>query len=192
MGFRLRRTFALPALVCAGALSVALVASASAADAKATVKAVAKTPAVSSSAPRPAVGGAVGGRATSIMGAAWKADNTPIPAAKIRLRNVLTGRIEADHGRQRSRTVHVRRDRRRLVRRRARVGQRKDPGHRAPVHDRARRDRRHVRAARHARSPWFSGFFGNAASAVAAVAASTGVTAVAPEEMACASPPCSQ
>jgi hypothetical protein len=43
-----------------------------------------------------------------------------------------------------------------------------------------------------ARSPWFSGFFGNAASGLAAIAASTGVTAVAPEEMPCASPPCSQ
>ena len=39
-----------------------------------------------------------------------------------------------------------------------------------------------------ARSPWFSGFFGNAASGLAAVAASTGVTAVAPEEMAVRQP----
>ena len=42
------------------------------------------------------------------------------------------------------------------------------------------------------KAPWFHGFFGNAASAVASIAASTGVTAMAPEQMACASPPCSQ
>lgn len=34
-------------------------------------------------------------RATSILGAAWKADNSPIPEARLRLRNVITGRVEA-------------------------------------------------------------------------------------------------
>ena len=33
--------------------------------------------------------------ATTILGAAWKADNTPIPRARLRLRNVTTGRPEA-------------------------------------------------------------------------------------------------
>ena len=33
--------------------------------------------------------------ATSIVGHAWAADNTPIEAAKLRLRNVANGRIEA-------------------------------------------------------------------------------------------------
>jgi hypothetical protein len=32
---------------------------------------------------------------TTILGAAWKADNTPIPHARLRLRNVTTGRAEA-------------------------------------------------------------------------------------------------
>lgn len=38
--------------------------------------------------PGPAVG-------NTILGAAWKADNTPIPQARLRLRNVTTGRPEA-------------------------------------------------------------------------------------------------
>ncbi len=84
MRFRLR-AFGLPALVCAGVLSVTPVASAASA-AGATVKAAATV-----KAPPP---GAVGVRPTSIMGAAWRSDNSPIPAAKIRLRNVITARIE--------------------------------------------------------------------------------------------------
>jgi hypothetical protein len=39
-----------------------------------------------------------------------------------------------------------------------------------------------------AKVPWFDGFFGNAAAIVAAAAASTGVTAVAPEQMRPVSP----
>jgi hypothetical protein len=33
-------------------------------------------------------------RLTSVMGTAWKADNTPIKDANVRLRNVVTGKIE--------------------------------------------------------------------------------------------------
>lgn len=191
MRFRLRRAFALRALVCAGALSVTLVASASAADAKSTAKAVAKTPDTSSTALRPAVGGAVGARATSVMGAAWKSDNSPIPAAKVRLRNVLTGRIEAttvandlgqfsfneiDGG---SYVIELVSDSGKIL----------AIGHTFTVAP-GETVATFVRLA--LKAPWFNGFFGNAASAVASVAASAGVTAVAPEQMACASPPCSR
>jgi hypothetical protein len=37
-------------------------------------------------------GSAIG---TTVLGTAWKADNTPIPQARLRLRNVTTGRGEA-------------------------------------------------------------------------------------------------
>lgn len=33
--------------------------------------------------------------ATTILGTAWRADNTPIPEARLRLRNVTSGRAEA-------------------------------------------------------------------------------------------------
>ncbi len=188
MGFRLLRTFALPALACAVAISMAS-AAASAADAKAAVKAVAKGRGITVSSALP--GGAVAGRATSILGAAWKADNTPIPAAKIRLRNVLTGRIEAtsvanDLGQF---TFEGMESGSYVIELVSDSGKVLATGHPFTVAA-GETVATFVRLA--ARSPWFSGFFGNAASGLAAVAASTGVTAVAPEEMACASPPCSQ
>jgi hypothetical protein len=34
-------------------------------------------------------------RSTSILGAAWNADDSPIAGARLRLRNGITGRIEA-------------------------------------------------------------------------------------------------
>ena len=186
MRFRLSRAFGLAALVCAGVLSVTPVASAaSAAGAKGAAKAVAKAPAV------PVKGGAVGVRPTSIMGAAWKSDNSPIPAAKIRLRNVITARIEGttiandlgqfsfneiDGG---SYVIELVSDGGKILA----VGHTFSvaPGETVATF---------VRLA--AKAPWFNGFFGNSASALASVAASTGVTAVAPEQMPCASPPCSQ
>ena len=36
-----------------------------------------------------------GPSAASVQGGAWHADNTPIPEARLRLRNVVSGRIEA-------------------------------------------------------------------------------------------------
>ncbi len=190
MRFRLLRAFGLPALVCAGVLWVSPMASAASAVG-ATVKAVAKTPAVPVKAPLTGSGGAVGVRPTSIMGAAWKSDNSPIPAAKIRLRNVITARIEGttiandlgqfsfneiDGG---SYVIELVSDGGKILA----VGHTFSvaPGETVATF---------VRLA--AKAPWFNGFFGNSASAVASVAAATGVTAVAPEQMACASPPCSQ
>jgi hypothetical protein len=191
MRSRLLRAFGLPALVCAGALSAAPVAtSASAAALKATVKAVAKSPGLTVKAPLPGTGGAVGARVTSIMGAAWKSDNSPIPAAKLRLRNVLTGRIEAttvanDFGQFTFSGIESGSYVVELV---SESGKILAIGHTFTVAP-GETVATFVRLASNA--PWFNAFFGNAASSLASIAAATGVTAVAPEQMACASPPCS-
>ena len=44
---------------------------------------------------KPAAAATAARRATSILGAAWNADNSPIPNARLRLRNLRTGRSEA-------------------------------------------------------------------------------------------------
>jgi hypothetical protein len=188
MRSRLLRTYGVPALVCAVALSMASVA-ASAAAAKATAKAVAKGAGISVSPALP--GGAVGARATSILGAAWHADNSPVPLARVRLRNVLSGRIAAtttadDRGQFAFNDVDSGSYVIELVSENGRV---LAIGHTFTVAP-GETIATFVRLG--AKSPWFSGFFGNAASGLASMAASTGVTAVAPEEMPCASPPCSE
>src|SRR6516164_1090873 len=38
----------------------------------------------------------LGSRPATILGSAWNADNTPIKGANLRLRNVVTGKIEAE------------------------------------------------------------------------------------------------
>jgi hypothetical protein len=141
-------------------------------------------------APRsPGVSGAIGARTTSIMGAAWHSDNSPIPFAKLRLRNVVSGRIHthtaanemgqfAFHGIEVGTYVVE------LVSESGRI---LTIGHAftvAPGETVATFVRLGTRV------PWFNGFFGNAAAAVAATAASTGITAIAPESMRCVSPPC--
>ena len=126
---------------------------------------------------------------TTIVGAAWKADNSPIPQAKLRLRNVDTGKVAAtavtnDAGQfvfadveAGSYIVELISDGGKLlaVSHTITIG----PGETVATF---------VRLG--AKVPWFTGFFANAASAVATAAASTGLTAMAPEQMQCASPPC--
>jgi hypothetical protein len=111
-----------------------------------------------------------------VVGAAWKGDSTPYPKARIRLRNVETGRAVG-------RTIsdgdgHFRFD---------------DVATGAFVVELLSNDDRvlatgdlfsvnagaeAVTAVRlTARAPWFGGFFGNAASAVIAAASTLGVTA---------------
>lgn len=76
-----------------------------ASDDRSTAKA-ATTPASSSKTapgtPRPAgaggarvAGASFGSPSTTILGSAWNADNTPIKGANLRLRNVVSGKIEA-------------------------------------------------------------------------------------------------
>jgi hypothetical protein len=118
-------------------------------------------------------------RPTTIVGVAWNADDSPIPDARVRLRNLASGRLEA-----------------------AAVGN--AAGHFTfsgvaggsyvieLVNDRGR-----VLAVSHAfvvaqgetvatfvrlgtRVPWFAGFFRNAAAAAVSSAASLGVTALTP------------
>jgi hypothetical protein len=132
-------------------------------------------------------GGTVASRSTSIVGVAWNADNSPLPAARVRLRNVVTGAVAmtalADETGQftfasmepGSYLIELVSDRDKILT----VGQTFtiEPGETVATF---------VRLA--AKAPWFNGFFGNAAAAVASAAAAAGVTAIAPEAKPCSSP----
>jgi hypothetical protein len=133
------------------------------------------------------IGGAVGSRATSIVGVAWNADNTPIAAARVRLRNVVTGRVAmsivADEAGQFTFTgiengsylIELVNEGDKILT----VGQTFTiaPGDTVATF---------VRLG--AKAPWYNGFFKNAAAAVASAAAAAGVTAIAPEAKPCSSP----
>ena len=133
------------------------------------------------------VGGAVASRVTSIVGVAWNADNSPLPGARVRLRNVVTGKVAMtavanevgqftlggmEPG---SYLIELVNERDKILT----VGQTftVEPGETVATF---------VRLA--AKAPWFNGFFGNAAAAVASAAAAAGVTAIAPEAKPCSSP----
>jgi hypothetical protein len=63
-----------------------------------TLAMVASTYGVASSAAQPSAGGARGRTTLNtgwVVGSAWKGDSTPYPKARIRLRNVVTGRAAA-------------------------------------------------------------------------------------------------
>ena len=129
-------------------------------------------------------------KATSIMGAAWHADNSPIPYARLRLRNVVTGRIHAhtianELGQFAFQAVETGSYIVELVTENGKVLTVGQTFSVAPGETVATFVRLGTRV------PWFNGFFANAAAAVSSTAAATGVTAVAPEQMTCASPPCS-
>ena len=131
---------------------------------------------------RPGGVGAAGARSTSIMGAAWNADNSPVPIAKLRLRNVRTGRIEAttvanDAGQFAFTGIESGTYAIELV---SDSGKVLTLGHTftvAPGETVATFVRLGTRV------PWFNGFFANAAAAATSTAASTGITAIAPEEI---------
>lgn len=125
--------------------------------------------------------------ATSIAGVAWNADDSPIPHARVRLRDVVTGKVAATatadaNGRftfeplePGSYLVELVTDNGRILA----VGHTFAAGAGDSVATFVRMG---------ARAPWFTGFFGNAATAVAATAAAAGVTAIAPEAKPCSSP----
>ena len=183
MKSQLRRTFGDVPCMCAGiilVMSAAAVASSSQSDATSAVT----NPRAD---PPPRVIPAT--RAMSVTGTAWKADNTPIAYAKVRLRNVSTGKIQGsstanergqflfadiDSG---SYNVELISDSGRIlaISPTLAVG----PGETVATF---------VRLG--AKIPWFDGFFGNAAFAVTSAAAATGITALALDQMPCASPPC--
>lgn len=129
------------------------------------------------------VGAATGsGGTTSVLGAAWQVDNTPIPGAQVQLRNLVSGKIEAKavadnfgqftFSRIEGGTYVVE-----LIGQNGKVV---TVGHAfviAPGETVATFVRLGTKV------PWFQGFFGNAASAVASTAASQGITAIAPVQI---------
>jgi hypothetical protein len=121
-------------------------------------------------------------RAASIVGSAWNADNSPIPNARLRLRNVETGRVEGttvgDESGQFTFTgvepgtyvVELVSETGKILT----VGNSFTVGPRETVASFVRLG---------TKAPWYNGFFGNAALAVATAAAATGLTALAPEQI---------
>jgi hypothetical protein len=119
---------------------------------------------------------------TSVLGAAWKMDNTPIPGARVQLRNVISGKVEAtsvaDQAGQFTFTrieggTYV-------VELIGEHGKILTVGHAfviAPGETVATFVRLGTKV------PWFTDFFSNAASAVASTAASQGITAIAPVQL---------
>ena len=119
-------------------------------------------------------------RSASIQGVAWHADNSPVALAKIRLRNVVNGRIQGgvianEEGRFVFPEVQPGAYLVELVDDDGRV---LAVGHTFSLAS-GETVATFVRLPR--KAPWFHGFFSNAAALVAAAAASTGITAVAPE-----------
>jgi len=125
-------------------------------------------------------------RGTSIVGHAWTADNAPIEHAKLRLRNVANGKIEAtatadetgrftftniDAG---SYVVEVVND----------AGKILAVGHSFSI---APGETIGTFVRLGARAPWFTGFFTNTAVAATSSASSQGITALAPTARAASS-----
>lgn len=185
------RAFGLPALMLCGVLvagSPGAAVRAAGADAKAAAQG-GKTVALNTRVSLPGLPGstgAVGTRSTSILGTAWEADNTPIPHARLRLRNVLSGKIEAtttanEMGQFAFNDIESGSYLVELV---GENGKILAIGHAFTV---APGDTVATFVRLGTKVPWFNGFFGNAASAVSATAASIGITAVAPEAIRCVS-----
>ena len=115
----------------------------------------------------------------SVVGAAWNADSTGIPGARLRLRNVATGKIVAatradDSGQFRFQAVP---DGSYVIELVDEGGKVLALGHVFTV---ARGETVATFVRIGTRVPWFTGFFSNAAAAVISTAASEGVTALAP------------
>jgi Carboxypeptidase regulatory-like domain len=173
------------AVVCAGAVCLASPGPASGHDARSGAQAPAISVIKGQSA---ATGGngTVGVRGTAVRGIASNADDTPIPGARLRLRNVLTGEVEASTVANElgqfaftnveggSYLVELVTEGGRLLT----VGHTFNVGPGQTVATFIRLG---------TKVPWFEGFFRNAAGALAAAAASTGVTAIAPEKRTCVS-----
>jgi hypothetical protein len=129
------------------------------------------------------VGAAPGaGGVTSVLGVAWKMDNTPIPGARVQLRNLVSGKVEATTvANQAGQFMFTRIEGGTyVVELLGENGRIVTVGHAfviAPGETVATFVRLGTKA------PWFTGFFGNAASAVASTAASQGITAIAPVQL---------
>jgi hypothetical protein len=132
----------------------------------------------------PARAGATAGSggATSVLGVAWRVDNTPIPGARVQLRNLVSGKVDSTaftdnvgqftFSRLEGGTyaVELLGENGKVVT----VGQ-------AFVIGQGETVATFVRLG--TKVPWYTGFFNNAAAAVAASAASQGITAIAPVQL---------
>jgi hypothetical protein len=121
-------------------------------------------------------------RSTTVMGAAWNVDNRPIPAARVQLRNVVTGKLAGtavadDAGRFSFTGIEGGTYVVELV---GLNGKILTVGHAFAIAA-GETVATFVRLA--AQAPWYAGFFSNAAAAAASTAASYGITAMAPVQL---------
>jgi hypothetical protein len=124
-------------------------------------------------------GASAAARPAAILGSAWTADNTPIKQANLRLRNVVSGKVQAatvanDAGRFAFENVPGGSYVVELVNGSGHI---QEVGHVftiAPGETVATFVRTRTKV------PWFNGFFNNTLSSVASTAASEGITALAP------------
>lgn len=122
---------------------------------------------------------AVAKGATTILGVVWNMDNTPIPGARVQLRNLVSGKVDAagvanETGQFSFNQIEGGRYVIELI---GANGKIVTVGHAfaiAPGESVATFVRMGTKV------PWFTGFFGNAATAVTSSAASQGITAIAP------------
>jgi len=146
---------------------------------------------------RPVVSGSragvtIGVRSTSVVGTAWQSDNTPVKDAHLRLRNVVTGKIEAltdgdDAGQFGFENIEPGSYVVELV---TETGKLRAIGHMFTIGP-GETVATFVRL--ETKVPWIEAFFKNTASVVAIAAASQGITALSPAPLCqsgAASPPC--
>ncbi len=135
-----------------------------------------------SDAVRGSVRSAKGGAVTSVMGVAWKADNTPLPGAQVQLRDVVSGKVRGaavtdEAGRFRFTNLEGGTYVVELLGANGKVITVGQAFAIAPGDTVATFVRLGTKV------PWFNGFFGNAASAVASTASSQGIVAIAPVQI---------
>jgi hypothetical protein len=119
---------------------------------------------------------------TSVQGVAWRVDNTPISGARVQLRNLVNGRVEATAVANETGQFTFTRIEggTYVVELLGENGKIVSVGH-AFVIAQGETVATFVRLG--TKVPWFSGFFGNLASAVASSAATQGITALAPVQL---------
>jgi hypothetical protein len=132
-------------------------------------------------------GASVGSRSTSILGAAWNVDNSPLKQANLRLRNVVTGQVAGlmqanDAGQFAFENIEPGSYAVELL---SDAGKIQTVGH---VFTIASGETVATFVRLGTKVPWGSAFFSNTASAVASSAASQGITALTPLGR-CVSPP---
>ena len=127
-------------------------------------------------------------RATTVMGSAWTMNNQPIPAARVQLRNVVTGKIAgtavADNaGRFSFTNIETGSYVVELV---GTNGKTLTVGHPfviAAGETVATFVRLAAQTPWYAQAPWYAAFFSNAAAGASSAAASYGITAMAPVQL---------